>query len=264
MTQIMAIVNLTPDSFFAPSRVRAVQARERVRELCAQGADIIDLGAVSTRPGAADVSLREEWRRLAPVVRDWDSRIPLSVDTTRAEIVRRVYDCVGPFLVNDISAGEDDPAILATVGELGLPYVAMHKRGNPRTMDAQVDYPDGIIPALVAYFGDFARRAEEHGIADWILDPGLGFAKTAEQNWEILEKLEALQVFGRQILVGAADKRFTGGDTEKAHRLALAHGADILRVHDVPTALQTVGNLARDGVVEGGAGIGFSANLPEK
>lgn len=236
----MAIVNLTPDSFFAPSRVRAGQAQERVRSLRAEGADIIDLGAISTRPGAADVSLREEWRRLAPVIRAWDGSIPLSVDTTRAEIVRRVYDCAGRFLVNDISAGEDDPDMLATVGRLGLPYVAMHKRGNPRTMDAQVDYPDGIMAVLTAYFTDFARRAEEHGIADWILDPGLGFAKTAEQNWEILEKLDALQAFGRKILIGAADKRFTGGDTEKAHRLALSHGADILRVHDVAAARATI------------------------
>ena len=236
----MAVVNLTPDSFFAPSRVRAAQAQERIRVLREAGADIIDLGAVSTRPGAADVSLREEWRRLAPVVRSWDRTVPLSVDTTRAEIVRRVYDCAGPFVVNDISAGEDDPEMLPTVGRLGLPYVAMHKRGNPRTMDAQVDYPDGIMAAQTAYFTDFARRAEEHGIAEWILDPGLGFAKTAEQNWEILEKLDALQAFGRKILIGAADKRFTGGDTEKAHRLALSHGADILRVHDVAAARATI------------------------
>ena len=236
----MAIVNLTPDSFFAPSRVRAEQAQERIRALMAQGADLIDLGAISTRPGAEDVSLEEEWARLAPVVREWDRSIPFSVDTTRAEIVRRVYDCAGRFLVNDISAGEDDPDMLATVGELGLPYVAMHKRGNPRTMDAQVDYPDGIMPALVAYFSDFARRAEAHGIAEWILDPGLGFAKTAEQNWEILEKLDWLRGFDRPILIGAADKRFTGGDTERAHRLAIKHGADILRVHDVAAARETI------------------------
>lgn len=236
----MAVVNLTPDSFFAPSRVRAAQAQERIRALREAGADIIDLGAVSTRPGAADVSLREEWRRLAPVVRSWDRSIPLSVDTTRAEIVRRVYDCTGPFIVNDISAGEDDADMLATVGRLGLPYVAMHKRGNPRTMDAQCDYPEGILPALTAYFTAFAAKAEAYGIREWILDPGLGFAKTAEQNWEILEGLEALRVFGRPILIGAADKRFTGGDTEKANRLALAHGADLLRVHDVVAARETI------------------------
>ena len=240
MVQIIAIVNLTPDSFFAPSRVRAEEAQERIRTLCSQGAEIIDLGAISTRPGAADVSLEEEWRRLEPVVRAWDRNIPLSVDTVRAEIVRRVYDCAGSFLVNDISAGEDDPDMLATVGRLGLPYVAMHKRGNPRTMDAQVDYPQGVVPALVDYFTEFTRRAEEYGIADWILDPGLGFAKTAEQNWEILDQLEALQVFGRRILIGAADKRFTGGDTEKAHRIALQHGAHILRVHDVVAARETI------------------------
>ncbi|NLZ19165.1 MAG: dihydropteroate synthase [Bacteroidales bacterium] len=240
MTQIMAVVNLTPDSFFEPSRVRATQARERIRELLSAGADIIDLGAVSTRPGAAPVSLREEWRRLAPVVRVWDGGVRLSVDTTRAEIVRRVYDCVGPFIVNDISAGEDDPDMLATAGRLGLPYVAMHKRGNPRTMDAQCDYPGGVIPELVAYFEDFSHRAEAAGIGAWILDPGLGFAKTAEQNWEILEGLDALRVFRRPVLIGAADKRFTGGDTERAHRLALRHGADILRVHDVAAARRTV------------------------
>ena len=240
MVKIMAIVNLTPDSFFAPSRVQASQAQERIRSLCAAGAEIIDLGAVSTRPGAADVALEEEWRRLEPVVRAWDAPALLSVDTTRAGIVRRVYDCAGPFLVNDISAGEDDPDMLATVGRLGLPYVAMHKRGNPRSMDALCDYPEGVVPALVAYFKDFARKAEDAGIAEWVLDPGLGFAKTAEQNWEILDQLEALQVFGRPILIGAADKRFTGGDTEKAHRLALAHGAEILRVHDVAAARATI------------------------
>ena len=240
MTHIMAIVNLTPDSFHAPSRVAAEQAGARIRTLCAQGADIIDLGAVSTRPGAAEVPPEEEWRRLAPVLRAWDAPALLSVDTTRAEIVRRVYDCVGPFLVNDISAGEDDPDMLATVGRLGLPFVAMHKRGGPRTMDALCDYPEGVVPALVAYFSAFARRAEEHGIAEWVLDPGLGFAKTAEQNWEILEKLDWLRGFDRPILIGAADKRFTGGDTEKANRLALAHGADILRVHDVAAARRTI------------------------
>ena len=243
MAKIMAVVNLTPDSFFAPSRVRAREAADRVRLLLDAGADLIDLGAVSTRPGAADVSLREEWRRLVPVVRAWDRGVPLSVDTTRAEIVRRVFAAAGSFWVNDISAGEDDPDMLETAGRLGLTYVAMHKRGNPRTMDAQTAYPDGILPALTAYFLEFARKAERAGITDWILDPGLGFAKTAEQNWEILEKLEALRVFGRPILIGAADKRFTGGDTEKANRLALEHGADILRVHDVAAARKTLAGI---------------------
>ena len=244
MAKIMAVVNLTPDSFHAPSRVASGQVRARVEELLAQGADIIDLGAVSTRPGAPEVPLDEEWRRLAPVVMYWDAGVPLSVDTTRAEIVRRVYECAGPFLVNDISAGEDDPRMLETAGRFGLPYVAMHKRGSPRTMDALTDYPEGIVPALAAYFRDFALRAEDAGIGEWVLDPGLGFAKTAAQNWEILERLGELQSLGRPVLIGAADKRFTGGDTERAHRLALQHGAHILRVHDVSAARETILQIA--------------------
>ncbi|MCR4859872.1 MAG: dihydropteroate synthase [Bacteroidales bacterium] len=246
MAKIMAIVNLTPDSFWAASRVPAGEAQGRVRALLEAGADIIDLGAVSTRPGAQDVSLEEEWRRLEPVVRAWDPAVPLSVDTTRAEIVRRVYDCTGPLIVNDISAGEDDPQMLGTVGRLGLCYIAMHKRGGPRTMDARCDYPAGILPALTEYFREFSLRAADAGIGDWVLDPGLGFAKTPEQNWEVLEGLDALRAFDRPILIGAADKRFTGGDTERAHRLALAHGADILRVHDVAAARLTLERYPED------------------
>lgn len=230
----MAIVNLTPDSFYEPSRVwsdTADAAVARIRQLLDDGADIIDLGAVSTRPGAADVPVEEEWRRLEPVLTAL-SELPLfSIDTTSAEIVRRAYGVLGEFIVNDISAGEDDPEMLPTVAELGLPYIAMHKRGNPRSMDSLVEYPDGIMAELLRYFEAFSAKAEALGIHDWILDPGLGFAKTIEQNWEILEHLEELKVFGRPILIGAADKRFTRGNTAAAHELAIAHGADILRVH---------------------------------
>ena len=166
----------------------------------------------------------------------------VSVDTTSAEIVRRVYGRIGRFIVNDISAGEDDPQMLPTVAELGLPYIAMHKRGNPRSMDSLTDYPQGVVAAVDGYFRDFAARAEELGISEWILDPGFGFAKSAEQNWELLEKLPAFRHFGRPILVGVADKRFTrtvnpfaaeGPATGSAYaeRLAGERGADILRVH---------------------------------
>lgn len=236
MIKRMAIVNLTPDSFYEPSRVwtdNADAALARIRKFLEDGADIIDLGAVSTRPGAADVPLEEEWRRLSPVLKALaaDSESWISIDTTSAEIVWRAYGVVGDFIVNDISAGEDDPAMLQTVADLGLTYIAMHKRGNPRSMDSLCDYPDGIIPELLRYFEEFSRKANALGIRDWILDPGLGFAKTEAQNWEILENLEALKVFGRPILIGAADKRFTRGDTARAHAVAIAHGADILRVH---------------------------------
>lgn len=225
----MGILNLTPDSFWAPSRYNMA--------VFESGADIIDIGAVSTRPGAAAVGEDEEWERLKPVLSQLDGRIPISIDTTSALTVRRAYDLIGPFVVNDISAGEDDPEMLSTVGDLGLEYIAMHKRGNPRSMDALCDYPDGVIKELIRYFEDFALKAEDAGIRQWVLDPGLGFAKTPQQCWEIIEHLEEFRPLGRPILIGAADKRFTGGDTEKAHILSLEHGADILRVHDVKSAI---------------------------
>ena len=227
----MGIINLTPDSFWEPSRYNMAILNSR--------ADIIDVGAVSTRPGAADVSVEEEWRRLEPFLRAWDNPRRLSIDTTSSEIVRRAYDCVGPFLVNDISAGEDDPEMLPTVGRLGLGYVAMHKRGNPRTMDSLCEPDCDIIEVLNAYFAEFSHKAGDCGIRDWILDPGLGFAKTAEQNVEILRRLPELNKYGRPLLIGAADKRFTCGDTEKYHLMALRGGADILRVHDVDAAYRT-------------------------
>lgn len=229
----MGIINLTPDSFWKPSRYGY--------DILSSNADIIDVGAVSTRPGADLVPLEEEWNRLEPFMKSWASgeffdsffQPQLSVDTFRAEIVRRVYDCVGPFMVNDISAGEDDPDMLSLVGRLGLPYVAMHKRGTPKTMDGLTGYSGDVVGDIIEYFREFERRAADNGIADWILDPGLGFAKTEEQNWQILEELERFKVFGRPILIGASNKRFTRGDTARANRLAVEHGADILRVHDV-------------------------------
>ena len=231
MIQLMGIINLTPDSFWAPSRYNMAMLSSR--------ADIIDVGAVSTRPGAADVSVEEEWRRLEPFLKAWDNPRRLSIDTTSSEIVRRAYDCVGPFIVNDISAGEDDPRMLDMVGRLGLSYVAMHKKGNPRTMDSLCKPDCDIIEMLNAYFAEFSIKAEYNGIGQWILDPGLGFAKTAQQNIEIIECLPQLNRYGRPVLIGAADKRFTCGNTEKYHLMALRGGADILRVHDVDAAYRT-------------------------
>ena len=245
MVKIMGIINLTPDSFFEKSRYNY--------SILDSKADIVDVGAVSTRPGAEDVSLEEEWRRLKPFLLNWNrvlnaegknevqNRAPkeLSIDTTRAEIVRRAYEIVGPFIVNDISAGEDDEQMLECVGGLALKYIAMHKRGNPRTMDSLSNEDVPIMQQLEEYFHDFEKRARKAGIKDWILDPGLGFAKTKEQNIEIIEKLPLLKKFGRPILIGAADKRFTEGNTEYYHLLALRGGADILRVHNVEAAYLT-------------------------
>ena len=190
---LMGIINLTPDSFYGASRVwcddgfDADALRARISDLLGRGCEILDLGAVSTRPGAADVAEEEEWRRLQPALKPAAEAAKLSVDTTRAGIVRKVYEEIGPFIVNDISAGEDDPQMLATVAELALPYVAMHKRGNPRSMDSLTDYPEGVTAAVMQYFREFEARAAEVGISDWILDPGFGFAKTSEQNWQLLQ-----------------------------------------------------------------------------
>ncbi|MGN1225827.1 MAG: dihydropteroate synthase [Candidatus Cryptobacteroides sp.] len=240
MVKIMGIINLTPDSFFEKSRYNY--------SILSSRADIVDVGAISTRPGAEDVSIEEEWRRLEPFLLDWQALggKELSIDTTRAEIVRRVYEIVGPFIVNDISAGEDDPEMLECVGELALKYIAMHKRGNPRTMDALADEGMPIMEQLEQYFIDFGRRAEKAGVRDWILDPGLGFAKTKAQNVEIIEHLPLLKKFGRPILIGAADKRFTEGNTEYYHLLALRGGADLLRVHDVEAAYLTYAKYQRE------------------
>ena len=276
----MGIINLTPDSFYEPSRVKHDGFMDRVRAFADAGAAYIDIGAVSTRPGAAFVSLEEEWARLQPaleaiagggggfaagdlavaggcfaggslvagegvagglvggggssvgvaggfVAADGSclaggsaagggsaaagGALPLriSIDTTRSEIVRRAYEIIGPFVVNDISAGEDDPFMLPLAARLGLSYIAMHKRGDPQTMGSMCYYPDGVMAELTRYFRRFAVKAAALGLEDWILDPGLGFAKTAGQCWEILERLEELKCFGRPILVGAADKRFT-------------------------------------------------------
>ncbi len=235
----MGIINLTPDSFFPDSRCSVQDAAARIARMLDDGADIIDIGAVSTRPGAGDVGTEEEWRRLSPVLPMLEG-VRFSVDTTSAEIVRRVFREAGPFIVNDISAGEDDPEMLPAVAGLGLEYVAMHKRGNPRTMDSLCSYPRGIVAELAGYFQNFADRAEALGIRNWVLDPGFGFAKTEEQNLDLLERLGEFKTLGRPILVGIADKRFTHGDTEKYHRIALQNGADILRVHDVAAAKKLV------------------------
>ena len=240
---LMGIVNLTPDSFYAPSRVgSAGELSSRISDLLSRGCSIIDFGAVSTRPGAEDVPPEEEWRRLQEALKLFaGGNAPgfgISVDTFRSGIVRKVFDLLGrPFTVNDISAGEDDPDMLGTVAELHLPYIAMHKRGNPRNMDSLTAYRGGVTCAVIEYFDEFARKAAECGIEDWILDPGFGFAKTVAQNWELLANLSSFKRFGKPVLAGVADKRFTkdpqfnGGDPSLAERLAVIGGADILRIH---------------------------------
>ena len=253
--RILGIVNLTDDSYFAPSRVDGSEALlQRVGTMLREGADRIDLGACSTRPGSKPVGADEEWRRLEPALRAVRQAFPdtgISLDTYWASVVERAYDCIGPFLVNDISAGAYDTAMLPLVGRLGLPYVAMHLRGTPETMQSLTDYPRGVTAEVLKYFRAFAKRAAKAGVTDWILDPGFGFAKTVEQNWTLLEELDRLQVLQMPVLVGVSRKsmiykRFgiTPEEalpaTQVAHYMALERGATWLRVHDVAEARRTV------------------------
>ena len=262
IVHIMGIVNLTEDSFYAGSRTAATDALSRAQQMWASGATVVDLGACSTRPGAPQPSLEEEWARLEPALREMAGycrakrtefpgrQLPaISIDTYRSEIVRRAYEVIGPFMVNDISAGQLDPDMLPTVGRLGLPYVAMHMRGTPETMQQFTQYTD-LLEDIKAYFRDFALKAADAGIADWLLDPGFGFSKTLEQNWELLRRLEELQELGRPILVGVSRKsmlyKALGITPEEAmpatqvvQYAALERGARWLRVHDVAEAVRT-------------------------
>lgn len=249
-TRILGILNLTPDSFYAPSRTAPGDVVSVASRMLADGAWALDLGAVSTRPGSAPVSEEEEWARLKPALVALRDSLPgamISVDTYRSGIVQRVYDSVGRFVVNDISAGAMSADMLPLVGRLGLPYIAMHLHGSPFAPDPTRGY---VVEDVVAYFREFDLRASDAGIEDWILDPGFGFSKTMEQNWELLERLSELRCFGRPILVGISRKsmiwkRFgiTPAEslpaTQDAHLIALRGGATYLRVHDVAEAART-------------------------
>ena len=251
---IMGIVNLTDDSYFSESRCAgADDALARVGRMLEEGATIIDIGACSTRPGARPIGARLEWERLQPVLKALRETYPgvkISIDTYWSDVVQRAYELIGEFIVNDISAGEDDPQMLSLVGRLGLPYIAMHKRGTPEIMQTLTDYDD-VTGEVLDFFRRFALKAEQNGIMDWTLDPGFGFAKTMEQNYQILRELEKLKEFRHPVLVGVSRKSMIYrlldikpedalSATQVLHFAALQNGADILRVHDVAEASQTV------------------------
>ena len=263
--EVMGIVNITDDSYFAESRCLDGQnvdkAVERTGRLLEEGADIIDIGACSTRPGALQIGPDEEWRRLEPVLRALSGEFPsarISIDTYWSSVVERAYGLIGSFTVNDISAGEDDPNMLPLVGKLGLPYIAMHKKGTPGTMQSLCSYPPShreglsdVSCAVSDYFDAFALRAKEYGITDWVMDPGFGFAKDLEQNWTLMREMDKILKPGHKTLVGVSRKsmiyRMFGITPEESlpatqalHMAALDKGADILRVHDVAEAVRTV------------------------
>lgn len=251
---IMGIVNLTDDSYYSRSRCSGVDAAlDRVGRLLDEGATIVDIGACSTRPGASPLGPDEEWRRLKEVLIPLREAFPnarFSVDTYWSEVVSRTYDLIGDFIVNDISAGEDDPDMLPVVGNLSLKYVAMHKRGDSLTMQSLTDYGD-VVGEVLSYFKQFAEKTLQYGIKDWVLDPGFGFAKTIGQNYEMMARLSEFKTLGRPVLVGVSRKsmiyKLLGISAEESlpatqvlHMKALQQGADILRVHDVAEAARTV------------------------
>lgn len=252
--QVMGILNTTPDSFHSPSRAYEAEAAvEAARLMIGEGADIIDVGGYSTRPGAAEVSLEEELRRVrlgVEAVRSISADIPVSVDTFRAEVARMAVTEWGADIINDISGGNLDPEMHATVAELHVPYILMHMRGTPADMQTLTSYPDGVVAGVAAELSRPLERLRRMGVADIIIDPGFGFAKTLEQNYELLAGLPVLaDLLECPILSGMSRKsmitRLCGIPSTEAlpgtialHTAAMLAGAAIVRVHDVKEAVQ--------------------------
>lgn len=256
-SHVMAIINLTPDSFYGASRHHSVDdARKTVARAVSDGATIVDIGGYSSRPGACDVSLEEEWRRVRmglEAVRDVDCGVVASVDTFRSEIVRRAFEEFGEFIVNDISAGELDDNMVGVVANYKLIYVAMHMRGVPETMQSMTHYESGVVRGVVDYFRRRVEELHSAGIAHQrlILDPGFGFAKSTRQNFELLHGIDELRTLGYPLLIGVSRKSMIykplNITPEEAlpGSLALAwevlrSGNTILRVHDVAATRQVL------------------------
>lgn len=252
--QVMGILNVTPDSFFTDSRSFDADAiSHRVATMVAEGADMIDIGAYSSRPGAGEVSVTEEMQRLErgmAIVRKIAPSILVSVDTFRADVARYAVESLGVDMVNDISAGLLDDNMVATVAQLKVPYIAMHMRGTPATMSEMTQY-DNVVADVMRELSQRINEFTLAGINDIIIDPGFGFAKTTEQNYELLQNLELFHELGYPLLVGVSRKSMiyralgvTPDDalngTTVVNTIALQAGASILRVHDVKQAVEAV------------------------
>ncbi len=249
---IMGIINLTPDSFYAGSRCSMSKLEERIEEIIAQGGDIIDLGAYSSRPNAEDISIAEERSRLEPALAFIAKHYPqlkVSVDTFRSEVAKMSVEEYGVGIINDISAGQLDKEMFPTVAKLNVPYILMHMKGTPQTMQAQTDYED-LITDVTDYL---IRRTDELrslGLHDIILDLGFGFSKTLAQNYELLSAMPQIQeVLEEPMLVGISRKSMiykalelspeeSLNGTTALNAVALMNGANILRVHDVKEAVE--------------------------
>ena len=252
---VMGILNVTPDSFFAESRMQDEAAvAARIETILSEGGHIIDTGGYSSRPNAAEVTPEEEWRRLEPALKmrlKNYPEIPAAIDTFRADIARRAVEDYGVSIINDISGGSMDEKMFETVAKLNVPYVLMHFRGTPQTMMQYTDY-QLIVEDVAMYFAEKLRTLRILGVNDVILDPGFGFSKTPEQNYELMRCLpDFARLFDCPLLVGVSRKRMiynllectaeeSLNGTTVLNTFSLLNGADILRVHDVKAAVEAI------------------------
>ena len=254
-SHIMAIVNVTPDSFYSNSRnISNADVEHRVERVIEEGATIVDIGGYSSRPNAGEVSVEQEWQRVRrglEAVSRVDAAIVVSIDSFRAEIIRRAVEEFGEIIVNDISAGEQDDAMLSVVAKYDLPYIAMHMRGTPQTMQDLTNYDGGVVNGVVDYFRMRVEDIVAAGVSRQrvILDPGFGFAKSVDQNYELLRGISKVRDIGYPILVGLSRKSMIYKPLDITPEEALPgslvlawevlrSGNAILRVHDVKETLQ--------------------------
>jgi len=251
--KVMAIVNATPDSFFEQSRVKSIdQFKKKIDQMITEGADIIDIGAYSSRPNAEHISEEQELNRLLPLIdfiRTYFPDVLVSVDTYRAEVAKEVLER-GVHMINDISGGQLDEQLLRVVASYRVPYILMHMRGTPQTMMKNTTY-DHLSSDLIHYFTTNISKAKQAGIIDIIIDPGFGFSKTIEQNYQLLNQVEQLNALDTPMLIGVSRKSMIYkalditpnealNGTTALHMIALSKGAQLLRVHDVKPAVECI------------------------
>ena len=251
--KIMGILNLTPDSFYDGGKNNTMGlALKKTTQLLSEGADIIDIGAYSSRPGAEHITEKEEHSRIIPVVKAIVKEFPdalISIDTFRSGIAKATI-AEGADMINDISAGEMDTKMFKTIADLKVPYILMHMKGTPQTMTSKSEYKN-ITAEVCYYFISRIKQLKELGVTDMVVDPGFGFAKTPEQNYQLLRDLDFLKLTGHPVLAALSRKsmiyKILDTDAENAlngttaaHTIALMKGANILRVHDVKAAMEVI------------------------
>lgn len=252
--QVMGILNVTPDSFYEESRTKSISdISQRTVQIVEEGASIIDIGAYSSRSGADDIPAEEEMNRLRKglgIIRELYPEAIVSVDTFRSDVARMCVEEYGVQIINDISGGALDANMFKTVAQLGVPYILMHMKGTPQTMSDAPHY-DNLIREVMLYFAEKVQQLRDLGAKDIILDPGFGFAKTLEHNYQLMEHLEDFRLLNLPVLVGISRKsmiyRLSGTTPQEAlngttvlNTIALMKGANILRVHDVKECVEAI------------------------